>query len=199
MPTPQRAIWVAGSELAHVRVAFVVANDGIEQAELVQPWHSMVDAGARAELVAIDAGLAQTVRHLTRVTRFPVDRTTEEAQVGDFDGIVLPGGVINADRLRGDAPAVDFLVAIVESGKPVGALCHGLCPLIDGDLVCGRTVTSAPGMRTDLRTAGAYWVDREVARCSEGQNTLVTSPRPADLNASCRELTTTLAPTGTGF
>jgi protease I len=145
VPTPQREICVVGSEFAYVRVAFLVANDGIEEAELVQPWHSMVDAGARAELVAIEAGLAQTVRHLTPVTRFPVDRTAEEAQVGDFDGVVLPGGVINADRLRGDAAAVDFLVAIVESGKPVGALCHGLCPLIDGDLVCGRTVTSAPG------------------------------------------------------
>ena len=186
---------MVGSELTGKRVAFVVANDGIEEAELVQPWHSVVDAGARAELVAVEAGLARTVRHLTPVTRFPVDRTTEEARVGDFDGVVLPGGVVNADRLRGDAAAVDFLMAMVESGKPVAALCHGLYPLIDGDLVCGRTVTSAPGMQTDLRNAGAYWVDREVVCCRVGLNTLVTSPRPTDLGAFCRELTAALAAT----
>ena len=128
--------------------------------------------------MAVEPGLAQTVRHLTPVTRFPVDRITEEARAGDFDGVVLPGGVVDADRLRGDAAAVDFLMEIFEAGKPVGAVCHGLCPLIDGDLVCGRTVTSAPGMQTDLRNAGASWVDREVVRCREGVNTLVTSPRP---------------------
>ena len=121
-----KGVWVVGSGLADLRVAFVVANDGIEEAGLVQPWHSMVDAGARAELVAVEPGLAQTVRHLTPVTRFPVDRITEEVRGDDFDGVVLPGGVINADRLRGDAAAVVFLMEMFESGKPVGAICHGL-------------------------------------------------------------------------
>jgi protease I len=185
-----------GTELTDVRVAFVVANDGIEEAELVQPWHSVVDAGARAELVAVEAGLARTVRYLTPVTCFPVDRVTDDARARDFDAAVLPGGMVNADRLRGDAAAVDFLMEMFETGKPVGAVCHGLGPLIDGGLVCGRTVTSAPGMQTDLRNAGADWVDREVVLCRQGLNTLVTCPRPEHLGAFCRELSATLTDTG---
>ena len=190
-----------GSGLANVRVAFVVANDGIEEAELVQPWHSvLVDAGARAELVAI-GGRPGPDGPPSRppVTRFPVDRTTEEARVGDFDGVVLPGGVIDGDRDRGDAAAVDFLVAMVESGKPVGALCHGLCPLIDGDLrVCGRTVTSGAG---DADRPPQRWRllgrPRGRAAATRAWNTLVTSPRARRIwDAFCRELTTTLAATG---
>ena len=146
--------------------------------------------------MAVEPGLARTVRYLTPVTRFPVDRVTDDAQARDFDGAVLPGGMVNADRLRGDAAAVDFLMEMFETGKPVGAVRHGLGPLIDGGLVCGRTVTSAPGMQTDLRNAGADWVDREVVLCCQGLNTLVTCPRPEDLGAFCRELSATLTETG---
>jgi protease I len=96
--------------------------------------------------------------------------------------------------LRSDTAAVDFLAGLFEAGKPV-ALCHGLCPLIDTDLVCGRTVTSAPGVQTDLRNAGAYWVDREVVVCREGLNTLVTSPTREDLGSFCRELTAVFSST----
>jgi protease I len=183
-----------GRPLRDVRVAFVVANEGIEEIELLQPWRAVVDAGGRAEVVAPQPGMVETMRHLDRADRFPVDRSTEAARAGDYDAAVLPGGVANPDRLRTDAAAVDFLMAMFEAGKPVAAICHGPWTLIEGDLVAGRTVTSWPSLRTDLRNAGAYWVDREVVVCREGINTLVTSRRPDDLDAFCRAFTTAFAP-----
>ncbi len=114
---------------------------------------------------------------------------TDQARAADYDAVVLPGGVANPDRLRTDAAAVDFLMAMFEAGKPVGAICHGPWTLIEGDLVAGRTVTSWPSLQTDLRNAGAYWVDREVVVCRNGINTLVTSRKPDDLGAFCRQLT----------
>ena len=117
------------------------------------------------------------MRHLDRADRFPVDQVTERANAADYDAVVLPGGVANPDRLRTDAAAVDFLMAMFEAGKPVAAICHGPWTLIEGDLVAGRTLTSWPSLQTDLRNAGAYWVDREVVVCRLGINTLVTSRR----------------------
>jgi len=107
--------------------------------------------------------------------------------------VVLPGGVATADLLRTDAAAVDFLMATFEGGKPVAAICHGPSTLIDGDLVRRRTVTSVPSIQTDLRNAGATWVDEPVVVCHEGINTLVTSRRPADLGAFCDELRSAFA------
>jgi protease I len=183
-------------DLDRVRVAFVVANRGVEEAELVRPWHAVVDAGAEAELLAPVEGLAQTVRSWTTVTRFPVDRVTDDARAADYDAAVLPGGVANADQLRTDAAAVDFLMAMFEAGKLVAAVSHGVSPLIDGDLLCGRTVTSWPSLQTDLRNARATWVDREVVVCRRGINTILTSRRAADLGAFCRQLTRELATPG---
>ncbi|HEX3794767.1 MAG TPA: type 1 glutamine amidotransferase domain-containing protein [Acidimicrobiales bacterium] len=177
------------NQLKNVRVAFLVANEGIEQSELSEPWKAVVDAGGRPELVAPKPGLAGTMRHLEQSGRFPVDRVTEEVTATDFDAVVLPGGVANPDQLRQDAPAVDFLMAMFEAGKPVAAICHGPWTLIEGDLVCGRTMTSWPSLQTDLRNAGATWVDREVAVCRDGINVLVTSRQPSDLKAFCREIT----------
>ncbi len=177
------------NELKIVRVAFVVANEGIEQVELTRPWEAVIDAGGHPELVAPQPGMAGPMRHLDRAGRFPVDRTTDEARAADFEAAVLPGGVANPDRLRRDAPAVDFLMAMFEAGKPVAAICHGPWTLIEGDLVCGRTVTSWPSLETDLRNAGAGWVDEEVVVCRDGINTLITSRKPDDLPAFCRELT----------
>lgn len=177
-----------GNELAHRRVAFVVANEGIEQAELLAPWQAVADAGGDPQLVAPDAGMVETMCHLDRSDRFPVDLVTDETRADDFDAVVLPGGVANSDRLRTDAAAVDLLMAMFEAGKPVAAICHGAWPLVEGDLVAGRTVTSWPSLQSDLRNAGAYWVDREVVVCRQGINTMVTSRGPDDLAPFCRNL-----------
>jgi protease I len=183
-------------QLQGVRVAFVVANEGIEEIELLRPWRAVVDAGGTADVVAPRSGMVETMRHLDRADRFPVDTVTERANAADYDAAVLPGGVANSDALRTDAAAVDFLMAMFEASKPVAAVCHGPWTLIEGDLVAGRTLTSWPSLQTDLRNAGAYWVDREVVVCRVGINTLVTSRRPEDLGAFCRELTAAFTPMG---
>ena len=180
-------------ELNGKRVAFVVANEGIEQVELSEPWRAVLDAGGRPELVAPKPGQAQAMHHLDKGDRFPVDRITDEARAADYDAVVLPGGVANPDQLRQDAAAVDFIMSMFEKGKPVAAICHGPWTLVDGDLVDGRTLTSWPSLQTDLRNAGANWVDREVAVCRDGINVLVTSRKPADLGAFCREITSVFA------
>jgi protease I len=179
--------------LKGVRVAFVVANEGIEQVELLVPWRAVVDAGGRPELIAPRPGLAGTMRHLDRGDRFPVDLPTAQARAQDFDAVVLPGGVVNPDLLRRDPRAVQFLVAMVEAGKPVAAICHGPCTLIEGDLLGGRTVTSAPSLQTDLRNAGATWVDQEVVICRAGDGVMITSRGRHDLPAFCRALTDVFA------
>jgi protease I len=180
-------------ELKGIRVAFVVANEGIEEVELTEPWNAVLRAGGQPELVAPRAGEAQTRRHLDPANRFPVDRTTEDARAADFDAVVLPGGVANPDELRRDAAAVDFIMSMFEAGKPLAAICHGPQTLIDGDLVCGRTITSYPSLQTDLRNAGADWVDQDVVVCSRGINTIITSRHPDDLEPFCRELTAVFA------
>jgi protease I len=181
------------NELKNVRVAFVVANEGIEEIELLEPWQAVINAGGTPELVAPESGMVETMRHLNRADRFPVDRLTGEVAAADYDAVVLPGGVANPDLLRQDAAAVDFIMAMFEAGKPVAAICHGPWTLIEGDLVCGRTVTSWPSLQTDLRNAGATWVDKEVAVCRDGINTIITSRKPDDLTAFCREFTTVFA------
>ena len=182
--------------LQGVRVAFLVANEGIEQIELLRPWRAVVDAGGTPSLVAPQSGMVETMRHLDRADRFPVDQVIDDAHAADYDAVVLPGGVANPDHLRTDGAAVDFLMEIFEAGKPVAAICHGPWTLIEGDLVAGRTLTSWPSLQTDLRNAGAYWVDRDVVVCRLGINTLVTSRKPEDLGAFCRELITAFAPSG---
>ena len=176
------------NELAQRRVAFVVANEGIEQAELLRPWQAVADAGGDPQVIAPHPGMVETMCHLDRADRFPVDGVTDDAHAEEFDAVVLPGGVANSDRLRTDAAAVDFLMAMFEAGKPIAAICHGAWPLVEGDLVAGRTVTSWPSLQSDLRNAGAYWVDRDVVVCRQGINTLVTSRGPGDLAPFCRKL-----------
>ena len=175
--------------LEHVRVAIVVANEGVEEVELLQLWRAVVNAGGRAEVVATLPGFVETMHHLDRGDRFPVDQVTDWAREEDYDAAVLPGGVVNPDRLRTDAAAVDFLMATFEAGKPVAAICHGPLTLVDGDLLAGRTVTSSPSIRSDLRNARAHWVDESVVVCRRGINTLVTGRRSRDLPAFCECLT----------
>ena len=176
-------------DLDNMRVAFLVANEGIEEIELLEPWQAVINAGGEPELVAPKAGLVETMRHLDRADRFPVDRTTDQVIADDFDAVVLPGGVANPDQLRQDAAAIDFLMTIFNASKPLAAICHGPWTLIEGDLVRGRTLTSWPSLQTDLRNAGATWVDQEVAVCRKGINTIVTSRKPDDLTAFCAAFT----------
>ena len=182
-------------ELRNVRVAFLVANEGIEQSQLLQPWQAVLNAGGQPELVAPTPGMVGTVRHMERAGRFPVDRILERVSSTEFDAAVLPGGMANTDRLRRESDAVEFLIDLTEAGKPIAALCHAPWTLIEGDLVCGRTLTSWPSLKTDLRNGGATWVDQDVVVCAEGPNTLVTSRQPDDLGAFCREMTAVFAQT----
>jgi protease I len=166
------------------RIAFLVANEGIEQVELTEPWKAVEEAGGTPELVSLEPGEAQAFHHLDKADSFTVDRTVAEADASDYDGLVLPGGVANPDRLRTDEDAVAFARAFFERGKPVGVICHGPWTLIEADVVRGRTLTSWPSLQTDLRNAGATWVDEEVV-VDAG---LVSSRNPDDLPAFCAKI-----------
>ncbi len=171
------------NQLNGKRVAFI-ATDGVEQSELSVPWQAIRDAGALAELISIKSGEIQGVVHMEKAGTFRVDRSIETANPDDYDGLVIPGGVRNSDRLRMDRRAVDFVRRSFESGKPIAVICHGPWMLVEADVVRGRTLTSWPSLRTDLENAGATWVDEEVVV----QDGLVTSRKPDDLEAFCQEL-----------
>jgi protease I len=166
------------------RVAVLVANEGIEQVELTEPWKALKDAGAQPELIAPNSGEAQAFNHLDKGDAFPVDRTVAEADVNDYIGLVLPGGVANPDALRMDKDAVAFVRAFVAAGKPIAAICHAPWTLVEADAVRGRTLTSWPSLQTDVRNAGGTWVDEEVVT-DQG---LVTSRKPDDLPAFCAKM-----------
>jgi protease I len=171
------------------RVAVLVANQGIEEVELTEPWRALQRAGARPELVAPLGGEAQTVRHHEPGAVFPVDRTVANADPSEYIGLVLPGGVANPDELRTHPDAVAFARAFVEAGKPVAAICHGPWTLVEADVVRGRTLTSWPSLKTDIRNAGGTWVDAQV----HNDRGLVTSRAPGDLSAFCATMVEELA------
>jgi protease I len=173
------------SPLQGLRVAFVTANEGVERVELEQPWRAVLESGGAAELIAPKSGRVQSMDHLDKSATFPVDRTTTEVSPDDYEALVLPGGVANPDQLRMDEPAVGFVRAMFESGRPAAAICHGPWTLVEADLVKGRTLTSWPSVKTDIRNAGGTWVDQEVLVCTAGPNLLVTSRKPDDLPAFC--------------
>jgi protease I len=164
-------------------VAFLVADEGIEQVELTQPWKDVQDAGATPILVSTTDGEVQGFDHLDKADTFEVDRTVAEVSVEDFDLLLLPGGVANPDTLRLDEQAVALVKAALDRGTPVAAICHAPWMLVEADGVRGRTVTSWPSLRTDLRNAGATWVDEEVVVDREGAGPLITSRNPDDLEA----------------
>jgi protease I len=172
------------NELEGKRVAFLVANEGIEQVELERPWQAIEEAGAKPELIAPESGKAQAVNHLDKADEFDVDRTVSEANADDYDGLVLPGGVANPDNLRMDEDAVSFARSFFEAGKPVAAICHAPWTLVEADVVKGRTLTSFPSLQTDIRNAGGEWVDEEV----HVDSGLVTSRKPDDLDAFCAKV-----------
>ncbi|MCI2422922.1 type 1 glutamine amidotransferase [Saccharopolyspora sp. K220] len=167
------------NELRGRRVA-ILAADGVEQVELVQPRQAVEDAGAQTELVSIRSGEVQAMNQdIHPADRFPVDREVSQVNIDDYDALLLPGGAVNPDNLRQNAAAVAFVRDFVNSGKPVGAICHAPWSLVEADVVRGRTVTSFPSVRTDLRNAGGNVVDQEVVT----DRGLVTSRGPQDLPA----------------
>ena len=170
-------------QLQGKRIAFL-ATDGVEQVELTEPWKAVEDAGAEPVLVSPKDGKIQGFQHLDKGDTFDVDETVARATPDRFDGLVLPGGVANPDQLRTDDKTVAFVRSFVESGKPVGVICHGPWTLVEADVVRGRTLTSFPSVRTDLENAGASWVDREVVV----DNGLVSSRNPDDLPAFCSKI-----------
>ena len=165
------------------RVAFL-ATDGVEQVELTEPWTKVEEEGGRPELVSLETGAIQGFQHLDKGDTFSVDRTVADANADDYDGLVLPGGVANPDFLRSDEDAVRFVRAFFEAGKPVAAICHCPWTLVEADVVRGRTLTSWPSLKTDIRNAGGEWVDEE----AHVENGLVTSRKPDDLPAFCDKL-----------
>ena len=160
------------------RVAFL-ATDMVEQVELTEPWKAVKEAGATPELVSLEEGEIQGFNHYDKADTFRVDRTVEEASADDYDALVIPGGVGNPDTMRMDENAVEFTRQFFEQGKPVGVICHGPWMLVEAGVVRGRTVTSWPSLRTDIRNAGGDWVDEQVV-VDDG---LVTSRKPDDLPA----------------
>jgi protease I len=167
-------------ELDGMKVA-VLATDGVEQVELDRPWQALEEAGAEPVLVSLAPGSITTYEHIDRGDTRQVDAVVSSADPDEYAALVLPGGVINGDFVRADADAVAFVSSFFDAGKPVAAICHAPWVLVEADVVRGRRMTSWPSLRTDLRNAGADWVDEEVVV----DGNLVTSRNPDDLDAFC--------------
>ena len=159
-------------------IAFL-ATDGVEQVELTEPLKAVRDEGAEVDLISLEEGDFQGFNHLDKGDTFTADKAVKDAEASDYDGLVLPGGVANPDFLRADEDAVRFVRAFLEAKKPVGAICHGPWTIVEAGGAKGRTLTSWPSLQTDIRNAGATWVDEEV-HVDQG---LVTSRKPDDLPA----------------
>jgi protease I len=172
------------AELSGKRIAFLVAQEGVEEIELTKPWEAVEQAGGKPELIAPQNGEIQAFNHLDKGSTFSVDETLADARAREYDGVVLPGGVANPDQLRTDERAISFLREVFAEGKPVGVICHGPWTLIEADLVRGRKLTSWPSLQTDIRNAGGEWIDEEVVT-DEG---LVSSRKPDDLQAFCAKI-----------
>lgn len=164
--------------IAGKKVAFLL-TDGVEQVELTSPWQAVKDAGGQPTLVAPKSGKLQGFKGTEKGDTFDVDLTVAEANAGDFDALVLPGGVVNADHLRADKGAQAFARSFFEQHKPVASICHGPWLLIDAGVANGRSLTSYYTLETDLKNAGANWSDEQVV-VDQG---LVTSRTPDDLEA----------------
>jgi protease I len=163
----------------------IIATDGVEQVELVKPREAVESAGAQAELLSLETGEIQAMNgDINPADKFDVDKTIGEASAGDYDGLILPGGTVNADRLRMDDDVISFVQSMFNDGKPVGVICHGPWTLVEADLVRDRTLTSFPSLRTDIRNAGGNVVDKEVV-VDQG---LVSSRNPDDLPAFCSKI-----------
>jgi protease I len=169
---------MADKQLAGKKVA-ILAADMFERVELEEPRKALEDAGATTEVISIHGGEIKGFDHFDPVNTVKVDKTVEEASVDDYDALLIPGGVGNPDQLRGDENAVGFVREFAASKKPMAVICHGPWVLIDAGVARGRTLTSWPTVGTDLRNAGATWVDKEVV-VDDG---IVTSRKPDDIPA----------------
>jgi len=167
-------------ELDGMKVA-VVATDGVEQVELERPWQALEEAGAEPVLVSLDKGTITAYQHIDKGDTKKVDAVVSTADPDDYAALLLPGGVINGDFVRADADAVAFVTSFFDAGKPVAAICHAPWVLAEAGVVRGRRMTSWPSLQTDLRNAGADWVDEEVVI----DGNLTTSRNPDDLDAFC--------------
>ena len=165
------------------KIAFLF-TDGVEQVELDKPAEAVRDAGGEVEYVSLEEGEVQAFNHLDHADKVTVGKAVSSADVSDYDGLVLPGGVANPDLLRGDEQAVAFVRSFVEAAKPIGVICHGPWTLVEAGVLKGRTITSWPTLKTDIENAGATWVDEEV-HVDEG---LVSSRNPDDLPAFCEKI-----------
>ena len=169
-------------DLSGATIAFLVANEGVEQIELTEPWRVVEQAGGTPRLLAPAAETVQAFNHLDKADTFQPDEAVAQANPAAYDALVLPGGVANPDQLRVNDDAVRFVRSFFEHGKPVAAICHAAWTLVEADVVRGRTLTSWPSLRTDIRNAGGTWVDRDVVD-DEG---LISSRKPDDLPVFCR-------------
>jgi protease I len=166
------------------KIVAVVATDGFEQSELTEPRRALMEASAAVHVIAPHGGTIQGMRHHEKGDKVKVDKTFDQVRPEEYDALVLPGGVANPDALRVDQRAVNFVRAFTRNKKPIGAICHGPWTLIEADAVRGRKVTSWPSLKTDLKNAGAEWVDQEVV-VDQG---LVTSRKPDDIPAFSRKV-----------
>ncbi|HKU11090.1 type 1 glutamine amidotransferase domain-containing protein [Sinomonas sp.] len=166
------------------KVAFLLTS-GVEQVELTEPWKAVQEAGGDPALVSPQEGQIQAMKgDWDHGESFPVDVTLDQADPNDFDALVLPGGTVNADKMRLEQKGIEFVKAFVDAGKPIAAICHGPWILIEAGAVRGREMTSYPSLQTDLKNAGANWVDREVVT----DRGLTTSRKPDDLEAFCSKM-----------
>ena len=175
---------MASTQLQGQIVAFLTAQEGVEEVELTEPWKAVQEAGGTPKLIAPESGEVQTFNHLDKSSRYPVDEALEDVDPDNYDALVLPGGVANPDQLRTDERAIKFVQKIFSAGKPVGVICHGPWTLVEADLLRDRKLTSWPSLKTDIRNAGGEWVDEEVV-VDQG---LVSSRKPDDLPAFCAKI-----------
>jgi protease I len=185
------------NELSGQRIAFLVANSGVEQVELTTPWQAVEAAGGEPVLIAPEKDTVQAVNNdLELGDTFAPSITASDAEPADFAGLVLPGGVANPDKLRMVPEAVTFVKSFALAGKPIASICHGPWSLVEAGVVEGKTLTSWPSLQTDIRNAGGQWRDDEVITCPMSGYTLVTSRKPDDLDAFCKALVDAFAEAG---
>ena len=170
-------------KLKNKRVA-ILATDGVEQVELIEPKKALEEVGAQTDVISPKDGKIKGWNHTDWGKEIPVDVNLKSADQNNYDALVLPGGVMNPDHLRMEPAAVQFVKSFFESGKPVAAICHGPWLLVEADVVRGRKLTSWPSLRTDIRNAGGEWTDQEVVT----DHGLVTSRKPADIPAFNRKM-----------
>jgi deglycase len=170
-------------ELKGKKIA-IIATEGVEEVELTKPRDAVTEAGAETELLSIEDTEVQSLNHADKSEVYTADKLVSDTSVDDYDGLILPGGVLNPDNLRQDESVISFLQEYFKTGKPVGVICHGPWTLVEADLVRDRTITSWPSLKTDITNAGGNWVDEEVVT-DEG---LVSSRNPDDLPAFCAKI-----------